>query len=92
MIGTAERFVTRHQDLSAPNRAVGAIAGAVEGQPYDWLVDWQTVFGHTRCDVGMVVLDTQSRDAFAFGTLQRVACAQIIGMKVVSDNLWLHPE
>ena len=57
----AERLVVGEQHLAAPHRAVGAVAGAVEGDPDHLLVPAQPVLGHHRGDVGVVVLHRAHR-------------------------------
>ena len=55
--------VVGDQELAAPDGAVVAVAGAVEGDPEDPAVAAEPVLGHRRGDVGVVVLDLLDRSA-----------------------------
>ena len=52
-----ECVVAGDEDLATPDRAVGAVAGAVEREADHPLTVGHTVLGHHRRDVGVVVLD-----------------------------------
>ena len=52
-----ESVVSGDEDLATPDRAVGAVAGAVEREADHPLTVGHTVLGHHRRDVGVVVLD-----------------------------------
>ena len=77
-----ERGVCREQDLAAPARAVGAVAGAVVGEPDHRSVE--PVLGHRADDVRVMVLHGDA-------ALRRAARAymrrQVVGMQVVRDDL-----
>ncbi len=59
--GPPELLVVGDQHLAAPDRAVGAVAGAVEGDPDDPLVGAEPVLAHHRRDVRVVVLHQVDR-------------------------------
>ena len=59
MSGPAEVAVISHQELAAPDGAVAAVSGPVEGHADDRFR--QPVFRHATCHVGVMVLH---RDEF----------------------------
>lgn len=63
-------LVVGKQDLAAPDRAVGAEAGSVEGKPQHRFAAVAAVLGHHRSDMGMVMLHGAHRAAPA------LRCAQ----------------
>ena len=66
--------------LPAPDCAVRAVAGSIEGHAdYRFI---QAVFGHDRNDMGMVMLHADLRQRQFFG----VFCRQILRMQVVGDD------
>ncbi len=90
------------QELAAPDRAVGAVAGAVEGHPDDRAV--RPVVGQAGGDVRVVVLDAGQLHAGELGAgqlhagqlgvseilvrkIDRVLGGQVLGMQVVGDHL-----
>ena len=78
------------QQFAAPGRAVGAEADAVECQADDRPIE--TMFGHHRGDVGVMVLHAPGRDAPSGRETRGVARAPEIGMQVVCDQRRLHVE
>ena len=54
-------LVVGEQHLAAPDRAVGAVTGSVEGEAEHLLRPVQPVLGHHRGDVRVVVLDRPDR-------------------------------
>src|SRR3990172_2284090 len=76
--------VVCNQKFAAPDRAVRSIAGAVKGNTDHELLTVQTVFGHARGDVGMVMLNGD-----AWRVMRNACCvasAEVIGVQVVSDD------
>ncbi len=57
--------VAGDQDLAAPDGAIGAVTGAIEGEADDPLVPRDPVFRHDCRDVGVVVLDQRQRSVAA---------------------------
>ncbi|MEZ5192552.1 MAG: hypothetical protein R2734_08560 [Nocardioides sp.] len=61
--------VAEQEQLATPDGGVAAIAGAVEDQPEQRLVE-PAVLGGQRGEVGVVVLHLQDRDAEPGGELR----------------------
>ena len=75
------------QQLAAPDRAVGAVAGAVEDR-----ADRRAglaVLGQSRGQVRVVMLHADQLDALA---LERVLGRQVVRVQVVGDDLRLDRE
>ena len=87
MSGAVETFVARYKHLPSPDVAVGAVAGAIERKT-DYTA-CEVVLRHTTCNVGVVVLDANEGDSFL---LERPFCGEIIGVKVVGDDLGMDFE
>ena len=82
MAGALEAVEAAGQQLAAPHRAVGAVAGAVVDRP-----DRRpalAVLGQHRRQVGVVVLHAHVRDVLAG---ERVGRRQVVGVQVVGDDL-----
>ena len=75
------------QQLATPDRAVLAVAGAVEDRPYGRAV--LAVLGEARREVGMVVLHPDEAHVLE---LERVLGRQVLGMEVVRHHLRLDGE
>lgn len=71
----------REQELAAPDRAVGAVTRAVEGDAEDRAI--LAVVRQARSDVRVVMLDADVLDAFE---LERVLRGQVLGMQIVRDD------
>jgi hypothetical protein len=71
------------QEFSSPDRMVEAVPGAVPGHAQDGT--FEPVFRHAGEDVGVVVLDTNDREAGAGG----MAGGEVVGVGVARDRLWL---
>ncbi len=84
--------IAGHQEFTTPDGPVVAVARAVEGDADDCRVARQAVFGHAGGNVGMVVLDANSRQPLARRPLQRVARGQVVGVKVVGHRRRLDTE
>ena len=80
--GALEAVEVADQQLAAPDRAVGAVAGAVVDRPDRRAA--LAVLGQARGEVGVVVLDADVLDALA---RQRVGRRQVVGVQVVGDDL-----
>ena len=78
------------QQLSAPGRAVGAEADAVECQAEDRSLD--AMLGHDRGDVGVMMRHAACRNAPPGRETRGVARAEEIGMQVVRDQRRLDVE
>src|SRR5262249_7632514 len=74
------------QELTAPDRAVGAVAGPVEGHPDDRAC--RTVVGQAGGDVRGVVLDAFGRQV----RLERVLGGQVLRVQVVRHDLGVDVE
>ena len=74
-------FKVRCQDLSSPDGPVTAVAGAVEGDPYD--PARMIVLCQAGSDVGVVVLDLQDRKAVLPGQERGI----VAGMEVADHKL-----
>jgi hypothetical protein len=74
-----------NQDLSSPDCAIGAIAGAVKAKADDRLTPIQTMLGHHGSNMGVMVLDLDQRPLI--GVLLGPACRQIAGVEVTGDDL-----
>ena len=83
-----------HEELAAPDGAVGAVAGAVEGHPDDRAVLGRVaVVGQAGGDVGVVVLHADQVQALVgVGEFQRVLGGQVLRVQVVRDHLRLDAE
>ena len=73
-----------HQELAAPERAVGAVAEPVEGEPEHRF--GAAVLHHARGDVGVVVLHGHERKVEVEGELGR----QVFRVQIVRDHLGPH--
>ena len=69
-----------HQHLASPQRAVGAVAEPVEGEPEHR--SRATVVDHARRDVGVVVLHRDEREVELLGELGR----EVLGVEVVGHD------
>ncbi len=76
-----------HQHLAAPDGPVGAVAGAVEGHADDRLLPHVASFRHAGGDVGVVMLDADSRQAIGSCSIEGVAAGQVVWMQVVGEHL-----
>jgi hypothetical protein len=74
------------EELSAPRRPVRSQTEAVERDADHSAL--QSVFGHHRGDVGMVVLNREGRHRELLGEARR----EEVGMQVVRHELGLEPE
>ncbi len=75
-----ERGEVAAEQLPAPQRAVGPVAGAVEDERESRLR--QTVLGQARSGVGVMVLDSDEREVL----LDRPFGRQVLGMQIVCDR------
>ena len=82
-----ERREVADEQLAAPDRAVEAVAGAVEDRADRR--PWLAVLGQARRQVGVVVLDADQLDALA---LERVLGREVLGVQVVRDDLRARPR
>ena len=73
-----------HQELAAPERAVGAVAEPVEREPEHRF--GAAVLHHARGDVRVVVLHRDRREVEVEGELRR----QVLRMEIVRDDLGPH--
>ena len=80
--------VGRDHELTAPDRAVVAVAGAVEGEADHRLVVRVIVLGHRRRQVGVVVLDPDELSTLL--VLGGPGTAAIARMAVGHEQLGLH--
>jgi len=80
-----EAVVIGQEHLAAPDRAVRAVAGAVEGEADHRQAAVQAVFRHDRGDVGVVMLHMQVLQAI--GVVRRPAAGQVARMEVADDPL-----
>jgi hypothetical protein len=79
------------EELSAPDGAVHAVAGPVEGDPDDALFCGTFVVSEAARDVRVVVLDADSRES-GFLELTGVLGGQVLGMEVVGDQFRTNVE
>ena len=75
-----------HQDFTPPDRAVGAVARAVQGQPDNRA--GATMLGKARQNVGVMVLDRDQGRIRAQQVPQEggKTCGHVIGVHVVRDR------
>ena len=73
-----------HQELAAPQRAVGPVAETVEGEPEHRF--GATVLHHARGDVGVVVLHRHDRQV----EVERELGRQVFRVEIVRDHLGTH--
>ena len=69
------------ENFTAPDRPVGAKTGAVHDYGKDRVRE--TMFGHDRYGMGMVMLDAVQGQRELFG----IAAAQVIGMQIAGHGL-----
>src|SRR5579862_5594939 len=75
--------VVADEKFAAPEGTVGSVAGAVERDADDALV--QSVLGHAACHVGVMVLHGNGLLRCRFRATKRITRRGIVGMKVMSD-------
>ena len=87
MTGAFERLIIRDEKFAAPNRAIRAVARAVESDTDDRPVE--PVLGHAGGHVGVMVLDLDPRQTGALCTGARVTRRRVIkpGMPYL-DIVW----
>jgi len=71
----------RQQEIAAPDRTVGTVAGAVHDDRQDRVGN--PVLGHHRHRMGVMMLDAVQGEVQFFG----VAAAEIVGVEVAGDDL-----
>jgi len=81
----AKVLVIADQELAAPDRPIGAVAGAVERDPEDR--PGQPVLGHATGHVRMVVLHGKQLDALPGRALPGVARRGVVRVQVVGQHL-----
>ena len=82
-----ESAVVRHQELPAPDLAVGPVAGAI--QRHADYFPAQSILGHATGDVRVMVLHA---DLLQVRHAQRVLRAQVPRMQIVRHGPRLHAE
>ena len=95
--GSLESRQVSNQELAAPDRAVGAVPGAIEGDPDDRPV--LAIVGDARGDVGVMVLNADQHGLgkrrtgdHAFRQLSRVLGGQVVRVKIMRDHARLNVE
>ena len=82
-----ERHEVAHEDLAAPDGAVGAIARAVVDRPDGRALE--SVLGKARGQVCVVVLDAGQLRTFE---IEREGRRRVVGMEVAGDQLGAQRE
>ena len=81
MAGPGEAGEVRHQEFAAPDRAVRAVARAVQGDPDTGV--GAAVFRQAGGDMGVMVLHPDEPHP---GQIPGIAGAEIVGVEVVGDD------
>ena len=73
------------EEFPTPDGAVGAVAGAVEGEAESG--GGEAIFGEAGGDVGVVVLDADEGQVAGAGVVLGPGGGEVLGMEVVGDGL-----
>ncbi len=85
MGGAFEIAVFRKEHFPAPDGAIGAVAGAIEGDADHFSI--KMIFGHAGSDMRVVMLYANQLHGFA---RQRPFGGKVIGMEIVGNHLGLN--